>query len=150
VRRRSTPAAVLALSAGLALAGCSSGADSGAELKAGGGYVPQPVTADMASGYLVVKNTGDTADKLTSVTSDISDDVTLHKTVGSTMRPVESFEVPANGELELGRGGSHLMLMKLKHKPTKGEKVSLELRFATTDPIKLDVPVEAANYTPKK
>jgi copper(I)-binding protein len=148
-RRTTTLAAALALATGAALTGCSS-AGSRAELTAEGAYMPQPVLADMASGYLVVKNTGGTADELTSVTSDISDDVTMHKTVGTTMRQVTSFKIPAGGELELKRGGSHLMFMKLKHKPEKGEKVSVELHFAQSDPIELNVPVEATNYNPRK
>ncbi|WP_432092226.1 copper chaperone PCu(A)C [Streptomyces sp. bgisy100] len=146
-RRRSALAAAVTLTAGLALGGCSG---SGAELKAEGAYVPQPVMADMASGYVVVRNTGDTADKLTSVTSDFAGDVTMHRTVGNTMRQVSSLKVPAGGELRLARGGTHLMFMKLEHKPAKGEKVSVVLHFAASDPITLEVPVVATNYTPDK
>ncbi|MGP4000019.1 copper chaperone PCu(A)C [Streptomyces sp. 8N706] len=147
-RRRHVSATAVALTAGLALAGCSSG--SGAELEAEGAYVPKPVMADMASGYLVVKNSGGTADKLTSVTSDLAGEVTMHRTVGNTMRPVRSLEVPAGGELELKRGGSHLMFMNLAHKPAEGEKVSVVLHFASSEPITLDVPVVATNYDPRK
>ncbi|MGP3924550.1 copper chaperone PCu(A)C [Streptomyces sp. 8N616] len=152
--RTAAVAGALALTAGLALAGCSAGSASGsgsrAELEVAGAYVPQPVTDEVASGYLVVRNSGSAGDRLTSVTSDFSDDVTMHRTVGTTMRQVNSFEIPAGGDLELERGGSHLMFMKLRHKPEKGEKVSLELHFARSEPIKLEVPVEATNYAPRK
>ncbi len=54
--------------------------------------MPQPVTQDMAGAFFVVKNTGGTADKLTSVTSDLSKDITIHKTVGSKMEEVPSLD----------------------------------------------------------
>ncbi|MEU8567856.1 copper chaperone PCu(A)C [Streptomyces pathocidini] len=147
-RRRACAAALaFAFAAGLALAGCSS---EGARLTADAAYVPEPVTADMAAGYFTVRNSGGSDDRLTSVTSDVSGDVTMHKTVGTTMREVRSFTIPAGGELELRRGGNHLMLMDLDHRPRKGEKVTLELHFAASDPIKLDVPVESATYSPRK
>ncbi len=45
------------------------------------------------------------------------------------MREVTSFDVPAGGELDLERGGSHIMFMKLKRQPKQGQKVSVELHF---------------------
>ncbi|MEV6314251.1 copper chaperone PCu(A)C [Streptomyces sp. NPDC051776] len=150
-RRTTGLAGALAVTVAFALSGCSeSGSGAGADLKAEGAYVPQPVMADMASGYLVVRNTGDAEDRLTSVTSDLSDDVTMHRTTGGTMERVDSLRIPAGGALKLARGGSHLMFMKLKHKPRKGEKVSVRLHFAKSDPIELDVPVEAAGFAPRK
>ncbi|WP_143673041.1 copper chaperone PCu(A)C, partial [Streptomyces sp. b94] len=80
-RRRTALAGVLALTTGLTLAGCSSDSGSGGEpeLKVVGAFMPQPVS-DMAAGFLVVQNSGGTADRLTSVTSPLSDDVTIHET----------------------------------------------------------------------
>ncbi|MEU9113015.1 copper chaperone PCu(A)C, partial [Streptomyces sp. NPDC048483] len=127
-RPRTTLAAALALTAGLALAGCGGG-DSAPRLKVTGPYMPKPVTENMAGAFFVVKNTGGTADKLTSVTSDLSKDISIHKTVGNKMEQVTSLPVPANGELRLGRGGNHLMLMGLKNKPAEGDTVTLELHF---------------------
>jgi len=140
--------AALLLAAGLGLAGCADEPD-GPRLKTTGAYVPQPVMADMASGYLTVTNTGDTADKLTGITSDISDDVQMHETVGNTMRRTKSLEVPANGKLELERGGNHMMFLDLKRKPVAGDKVSVELHFAESGPVELDIPVEATNHNPQ-
>ncbi|MFJ9415040.1 copper chaperone PCu(A)C [Streptomyces sp. NPDC101227] len=148
-RLRISLAAALALTAGLALSGCGTG-DGAPKLAVADPYMPQPVTQDMAGAFFVVKNTGGTADKLTSVTSDLSKDISIHKTVGNKMEQVKSLDVPANGELRLGRGGSHLMFMGLKNKPVEGDKVTVELHFATSDTIKVDVPVKAADYVPKK
>ncbi|GGP39510.1 copper chaperone PCu(A)C [Streptomyces sindenensis] len=150
-RRRAALACALALTTGLALAGCSSDSGSGGEpeLKVVGAFMPQPVS-DMAAGFLVVQNSGGTADRLTSVTSPLSDDVTIHETKNQKMREVSSFEVPANGELDLERGGSHIMFMKLKQKPKQGEKVSVELHFEKADPITVDLPVKETTHNPKK
>lgn len=147
-RRTTALTAAVALAASLALTGCSS-SDGKPHLEVSGAFMPQPVM-DMAGGFLTIKNDGDTADKLTSVTSPLSDDVTIHESKDQKMREVKSFDIPANGELKLERGGNHIMFMELKSKPKQGEKVSIELHFEKADPIKVDVPVEAANHNPQQ
>ncbi|MFF9346513.1 copper chaperone PCu(A)C [Streptomyces sp. NPDC014734] len=148
MNRRTTLAGVVALVGGLALAGCSS-SDGAPELKVSGAFMPQPIS-DMAAGFLVIENSGGAADRLTSVTSPLSDDVTIHETKNNAMRMVTSFEVPAGGELDLERGGNHIMFMKLKQQPKQGEKVSVELHFEKADPITVDLPVKETTYNPKK
>ncbi|WP_371799415.1 copper chaperone PCu(A)C [Streptomyces sp. NBC_01707] len=148
MNRRTVLAGVVALTTGLTLAGCSASGDK-PELKVTGAFMPQPVN-DMAAGFLVVQNSGDSSDRLTSVTSPLSDDVTIHRTTNQTMRMVTSFEVPAGGALDLERGGNHIMFMKLKQRPRQGEKVSVELHFEKADPIKVDLPVKETTYNPKK
>ncbi|MDW4900341.1 copper chaperone PCu(A)C [Streptomyces californicus] len=147
MKRRTALAGVLALTAGAALAGCSSSGEP--DLKIVGAYLPQPVS-DMAAGFLVVQNTGDAGDRLTSVTSPLSDDVTIHETKNQKMRKVSSFDVPAGGELDLERGGNHIMFMKLKQKPQQGEMVSVELHFEKAGPITVDLPVKETTHNPKK
>ncbi|MGW8669917.1 copper chaperone PCu(A)C [Streptomyces niveus] len=153
MRRRGAPtaagAALAALLSVVALAGCSSAdaAEDTPQLKVTGAFMPQPVS-DMASGFLTVTNSGGAADKLTSVTSDISDEVTIHETKDEKMRQVKSFDIPAGGELSLARGGSHLMFMGLKTKPEQGARISVELHFEKTDPIKVDLPVKETTYNP--
>ncbi|MFD3413651.1 copper chaperone PCu(A)C [Streptomyces cyaneofuscatus] len=148
MNRRTVLAGVLALTTGLALAGCSTRSDE-PELKVVGAYLPQPVS-DMAAGFLVVQNSGGAADRLTSVTSPLSDDVTIHETKNQQMREVTSFEVPAGGELDLERGGNHIMFMDLKKQPKQGEKVSVELHFEKAGPITVDLPVKETTHNPKK
>ncbi|MEU2160415.1 copper chaperone PCu(A)C [Streptomyces chengbuensis] len=146
-RRTATAlAAALALSAGLGLAGCSS---SVPELKVGGAFMPQPV-GDTAGGFLTVTNTGGTADRLTSVTSSLSDDVQMHETKDRTMRQVTSLDVPANGELRLERGGDHLMFMGIKKQPEQGERIDVELHFEKSEPIRVELPVEERTHNPKQ
>jgi periplasmic copper chaperone A len=158
VNRRTTPAlaltpalaSVIALTAWLALAGCSTSSGNGPELKVSGAFMPQPVGDDMAAGFLTVQNSGGGADKLTSVTSDISDDITIHESKNQKMQEVKAFDVPADGELDLERGGNHIMFMKLKQKPKQGEKVAVELRFEKSGPIKVELPVKEPTYNPMK
>ncbi|MCX4447999.1 copper chaperone PCu(A)C [Streptomyces sp. NPDC087866] len=148
MNHRTALAGVLALTTGLALAGCSSSSDV-PELKVIGGFMPQPVN-DMAAGFLVVQNNGTGDDRLTSVTSPLSDDVTIHETKDQVMREVTSFDVPAGGELDLERGGSHIMFMKLKRQPKQGQKVSVELHFEKAGAVKVDLPVKETTHNPKK
>lgn len=147
MNRRTALAAALTLTTGLALAGC--GGDSAPKLEVADAYMPQPVNQQMAGAYFTVKNNGGTADKLTSVTSNLAKDISLHKTVGTKMERVASLPIPANGTLRLGHGGNHLMFMGLKNKPTKNDVITVRLHFAHSDPVRVSVPVKAADYQPK-
>ncbi|MBD9724725.1 copper chaperone PCu(A)C [Streptomyces caniscabiei] len=137
----------------VALTGCgstnsSSGDSSAAKLSVKAAYMPQPVTDAMAAGYLVIENGGGTADELTSVTSDLAQDVTVHETTGQSMREVAGLKVPADGELVLKSGGNHLMFENLKRKPKEGETVSLRLNFTKSEAITVEMPVKSATYQP--
>ncbi|MFF4350535.1 copper chaperone PCu(A)C [Streptomyces sp. NPDC001530] len=140
------------MAAAVTLAGCGSD-DKGSssakpELKVTGAYMPAPSMDTMAAGFFTVTNSGG-ADTLTSVTSDLSDAVTLHSTKDGAMEEEKSFAVPADGTLDFISGGNHLMFEKLTHKPQQGEKVSVELHFAKSGTVKISMPVKSATYTPK-
>ncbi|WP_317444327.1 copper chaperone PCu(A)C [Streptomyces collinus] len=150
MRRALLPAAALA--GALALAGCS-GTDSGsgsskAELSVSGPYMPQPVSADMAAGFLTISNEGGAKDELTSVTSDVAGQVTMHSTVGGAMEEKTSFPIPAHGQLVFKSGCNHLMFEKLKRKPEQGQKVTLRLTFAKSAALTVEMPVKSATYNP--
>jgi copper(I)-binding protein len=140
------------IAAALTLAGCGSDGSSDAsakpELKVTGAYMPAPSMDTMAAGFFTVTNSGG-ADTLTSVTSDLSHDLTLHSTKGGAMEEEKSFKVPAKGTLDFASGGNHLMFEKLTHKPKQGEKVSVELHFAKSGTMTIAMPVKSATYTPK-
>ncbi|MEU6573100.1 copper chaperone PCu(A)C [Streptomyces sp. NPDC046805] len=152
MKRLAAPAALL--TGALALAGCGGSAgsdDSGgsrAELSVSSSYMPQPVSPDMAAGFLTVVNKGGTADKLTSVTSTASGDVTMHSTMGGAMKEKTSFTVPAHGRLVFRSGGNHLMFDALKRKPKQGDTVTLKLTFAKSAPLTVEMPVKSATYNP--
>ncbi|MGW2701288.1 copper chaperone PCu(A)C [Streptomyces sp. NPDC001340] len=138
-----------ALAGALALVGCGTGSGSAkAELSVSASYMPQPVSADMAAGFLTITNQGGTKDELTSVTSNVAGQVTMHSTVGGAMEEKTSFAVPAHGQLVFKSGGNHLMFEKLKRRPEQGQKVTLKLTFAKSGPLTVEMPVESATYNP--
>ncbi|MFF8403156.1 copper chaperone PCu(A)C [Streptomyces sp. NPDC015684] len=147
--RRAVPAAA-ALAGALALTGCSgSGADSGkAGLAVSSPYMPQPVSADMAAGFLTITNEGTAEDELTSVSSDVAGRVTMHSTVGGAMAEKSSFAIPAHERLVFKSGGNHLMFEELRRKPRQGQTVTVKLTFAESGPLSVEMPVKSATYNP--
>lgn len=129
----------------LLLSGCSG--EGPPQLSTTGAFIPEPVSSDMAAGFLTIANTGESADALTGVTSDVADSVEMHQTIDNAMRPVDALPVPAQGELKLSRGGDHLMLLGLEQELKQDGKVSLELHFEKSDSITIEVPVAATTYT---
>ncbi|MFE3033665.1 copper chaperone PCu(A)C [Streptomyces canus] len=146
MKRSSTGLAVLT-GATLLLAGCSDSGGSPGGLTVSGAYIPQPVSADMAAGYLTISNSGSSKDELTSVTSD-DGEVTMHETTGGAMEQVSRLPVPAHGQLVFKSGANHLMFEKLKQTPKQGGTVTVELHFAESDPVVVKMPVKSATYVP--
>lgn len=131
-------------------------------------------TATTGACYMVISNTGSTAEKLTKVTvpSSVAAEAQLHETVmsgggttGTTMKmgegttgttmggmgggamqmqEVSSIEIPANGKVELKPGGYHIMLIELAAPLKKGETVELTLTFDKADKVTVQAPVRDA------
>lgn len=152
--RRSLLAGTAVAALAVAAAGCGSskatkapsfptGSAESGSLRVTGAYVPQNASPDVAAAYFTVTDTG-AADTLMSVSSPISTDVGLHKTVehGSTgqMVPVASLPVPKNGSLTLSPGGYHVMLMK-PSALTVGQQVNITLHFAHAGNLVVQAPV---------
>ncbi|WP_424212741.1 copper chaperone PCu(A)C [Streptomyces sp. BI20] len=137
-----TLAAAVSLAAAVTLTGCSSDGDAAAAPTVSGAFMPQPVNDKMAGAFMTVKNDSKTADKLVSVTSPLSDDVQIHETKDQKMRQVQSLDLPAGGELNLARGGDHIMFMGLKSTPKVGDKVKIELKFEKAAPVTVEVEVK--------
>ncbi|WP_225824173.1 copper chaperone PCu(A)C [Streptomyces naphthomycinicus] len=141
-----------ALTGALALTGCSgSGAQSGqdkADLSVSSPYMPQPVSSDMAAGFLTITNKGGAGDRLTSVTSDLAGQITMHSTVGGAMAEKPAFAIPAHGRLVFRSGGNHLMFEQLKRAPKQGQTVTVKLTFAESGSLTVEMPVESATYNP--
>jgi copper(I)-binding protein len=148
VRHLVAPAALIAGALALTACGGSGGSgDAKPELSVSSSYMPQPVS-DMAAGFVTITNDGGAKDELTSVTSDAAGSVTVHRTVGQSMEEVKSLDIPAHGRLVFQSGGNHLMFENLKQKPKQGQKVSVELHFAESGPIRVEMPVKSATYNP--
>ncbi|MFF3515425.1 copper chaperone PCu(A)C [Streptomyces sp. NPDC002573] len=133
--------------AGLVIAGCGGSSSAKPELKITGAYMPAPVAGDMAAGFFTVTNSGG-ADTLTSVTSSLAGDVTMHSTKDGAMQDEKSFAVPADGRLDFASGGNHLMFEKLAHKPAQGDTVPVQLHFAKSGTVTVEMPVKSATYNP--
>ncbi|MEW2287946.1 copper chaperone PCu(A)C [Streptomyces sp. NPDC047841] len=150
MRRRAAVLTTGALAGALALTACSGSGSrpDPAELSVGSSYMPQPVSADMAAGFLTITNKGGTEDELTSVSSDVAGEVTMHSTVGGAMAEKSSFAIPAHGRLVFRSGGNHLMFERLKRAPKQGQTVTVKLTFGKSGPLTVEMPVKSATYNP--
>jgi copper(I)-binding protein len=95
--------------------------------------------------YMVIKNSGSAPDKLLKARCDVANSVELHQTEMKdnvmAMHPVESLDVPANGQVELKPGGYHIMLIGLKQGLKAGDKPTLTLAFEKAGTITIEAEV---------
>jgi copper(I)-binding protein len=133
------------------LAACGGGATN--EPAAGGitieeAWARPPVMAGgNGAAYFLVRNDGDTADRLIAVTSPLAM-AEMHESVMAedgtmAMNPVDGVDVPANSSVAFERGGLHIMFMGVAEPPAVGDTVSLTLTFENAGEITIDVPVRA-------
>ena len=107
-----------------------------------------PPSAPTGGGFLVIKNTGPTADRLVSARSPAAGAVQIHemKMDGNVMRMRElekGLEIPAGGTVSLAPGGFHLMMMGLKEPLKQGSTVPLTLIFENAGSIDVELTVES-------
>ena len=93
-----------------------------------------PPGAQVAGGYALIENTGDSADRLVSVTADISSRVEIHEMAMDdgvmTMRPLaDGIEIPAGESLALKPGSFHIMFMQITAPLMEGETFAGTLTF---------------------
>jgi copper(I)-binding protein len=90
-------------------------------------------TAKAGAVYMTLMNQGAAADRLMTMTTEAAMSAEIHETLMedgvAKMRPVEVFEIPAGGSVELKPGGYHIMLMGLKAPLKKGDMIMLQLKF---------------------
>lgn len=110
---------------------------------------PTPPGATVAAGYLEIRNSGRTPDRLTGASSPAAAAVEMHVMTREgdvvKMREVQSIEVPGRQRFALDPKGSHLMLTGLKKPLAKGDRVPLVLRFERAGEIKVELEVQAAD-----
>jgi copper(I)-binding protein len=101
-----------------------------------------PPGAKMAAGYMTIRNRSASPDRLRNITSPAAARVETHVTIKDgdivRMREVKSFDVPANGVLELKPGGAHLMFVDIKRPFKDGETIPVTLRFDKAGEVKVD------------
>jgi periplasmic copper chaperone A len=142
-------AAGLALTLGIALAGCARAQASGPRMELATAYVGAP-QAGSTDAYLVIRNNG-AADRLVSATSSAGGTVTLRgpasghavSTSGSGMRSIAAISVPAHTLIRLDPNGYHLVIRGSG--PMKaGTEITLTLRFAKAGTYKVAAEVTNA------
>jgi copper(I)-binding protein len=106
-----------------------------------------PKAAEVASGYLVIKNNGHDPDKLTGGSADFADHVEVHEVAVdngvTTMRPLENgLDIKPGASVELKPGSYHLMFTELKHPLKKGEHVRVTLTFEKAGSLPVEFTVQ--------
>lgn len=106
-----------------------------------------PNGAKVAGGFLVLKNTGATPDRLVSATAPFAGKVEIHEMAVNngimTMRPLDKgLEVPAGGTVALKPGSYHIMFTDLKQPLKEGELVDGTLTFEKAGTVKVQFKVE--------
>jgi periplasmic copper chaperone A len=139
----------LALAAALALTAAPAFAQ---QFKTGDLVVEQPWTratpkgADVAVGYLLVRNNGAEADKLMGGSADFANSVEVHEMsmtngVMKMRQATDGLEIPAKGFLALRPNSYHLMFQGLKRQLTAGETVKATLTFQHAGAVAVDFKV---------
>ena len=147
-----------------ALAACGTSSGSGGSGGSGGShadgsparitvshaYIPLPATPDMAVAYFDLTNAGGSADRLLSVSSPSVQSAELNQSTETSMHTIDGVDVPAHGEADLARGGTHVMLMGLDPAPRIGQTIELKLSFQHTGTITVQATVQPLTYQPPK
>jgi len=102
----------------------------------------RPSSEKMATAlYFTIENTGETADTLFKVDSELADRVELHETYSEGelvgMRKVEMIVIESKSSFELKPGSHHIMLMKLKKNINDGDEGEFVLHFKQAGEIKI-------------
>ena len=130
-----------------------------------------PMVAGAGAAYMVIENTGSTADALVGGSSDVAAAVEVHETVAmESAAPMESagmgmespaasdggmapggsmmgmqkmdrLEIPAGGSVELKPGSYHIMLIGLTRELKAGEKIDITLKFEKAGDVKVTAEV---------
>lgn len=103
----------------------------------------RPSSEKMATAlYFTIENTGETADTLFEVDSDLVERVEIHETYSEGemmgMRKVDMIVIEANSSFELKPGAHHVMLMKLKKDINDGDEENFVLHFKRAGEIKIN------------
>jgi len=102
--------------------------------------------AQVAGGYMTVRNAGAKADRLVAASSPAAARVELHTHINENgvmrMREVPGgYAIPAKGAFELKPGGAHLMFMDLKAPLKEGDKVPVKLKFEKAGEVSVEFAV---------
>jgi len=109
-----------------------------------GATVPVPATPGLTAAYLTIRNSGDAADELLSVSAAGADRTMLvqNSTDGGSgsMSQVSGIAVPAHGSTTLGPFGADIMIMD-DHPLRAGQTITLVLTFRAAGEVTVQATV---------
>ena len=134
----------------LGLVGCASPTPAAPKITIEGAWGrSSPMIAQAGAFYMVVRNTGPVADKLTAAKSGSCGTVELHESymmpngvMGMRMVTGGTIDVPANGQVELKVGGLHIMCIEKKVDLKAGVKIPLTLVFEKNGQMNVEVEIK--------
>ncbi|EEX08102.1 periplasmiC protein conserved in bacteria with histidine [Ruegeria lacuscaerulensis ITI-1157] len=106
------------------------------------------MNAKAGAAFMMIKNTGDTDDRLVSAQSEVAARVELHthkideNGVAKMMQVEEGFAIPAGEAHMLQRGGDHVMFMGIKKPFEQGAKIPVTLVFEQAGEVQVEIPVD--------
>ena len=107
-----------------------------------------PMMADVAAGFMIIKNTGAEDDRLVAATAAITSNVQIHemKMDGDVMKMLEMKDglvIPAGATVELKPGSFHIMFMDLAVPPVANTSFDGSLTFEKAGTVEIDYEVTA-------
>jgi copper(I)-binding protein len=100
------------------------------------------------AGFMTIRNTGSTPDRLLSARSPLATVMELHTHIRDgdvmRMRPVPAIDLPPGQEVRLVPGGFHLMLIGLTAALEQGGGVPVTLVFERAGEVEIRLAVESA------
>jgi copper(I)-binding protein len=99
-----------------------------------------------SAAYMIIENTGASADRLIDVAGDVAQMVQLHQTTMTDglmkMQHLPAgAEIPAGGSLILKPASYHVMFMGVQQNMAPGSTVKITLTFERAGSVTIDVPV---------
>lgn len=136
----------------LAMTGCQAAPDDGVATRFGDIEIVAPWVratvpgAPAAGGFLTIRNTGRSADRLTGVSTSAAAESQIHEMsmdngVMRMRQLMSGLEIPPGASVELKPGSYHLMLINPKTQFTQGQSVPMRLTFARAGNVDVVFPV---------
>jgi copper(I)-binding protein len=112
-----------------------------------------PKGSSVAAGYMKIKNTGSTPDRLVSGSSDIASKFEVHEMMMENgvakMRPVKGgLEIKPGDTVELKPGSFHVMFVDLKAPLAAGDHIKATLLFEKAGAVNVEYDVRAMGAEP--
>jgi periplasmic copper chaperone A len=111
-----------------------------------------PKGATVAAGYMTIRNTGTTPDRLVSASTPVAGKVAIHEMTMDKgvmkMRPVAGgLEIEPGATVELKPSSFHLMITNVKQPIEKGKPFAATLTFEKAGTVDIEFSVEATGAT---